>query len=174
MHPQQVSDDTKLCGVDILEGRDVIQCDLDRLERGVCAELMKFNKDKYKVLYIDQGISCTKHRLEGERREISPEEKDLGVLVIEKLSRSQQCICSSESQLCPGLHQRKCDQQVKGSDSLPLLCSCDTLTWSAVSSPQYKKDMELLEQDQRRTTKVTKGLEYHSCRDTLRGLGFSM
>jgi len=36
------------------------------------------------------------------------------------------CSCSPEGQLYPGLHQEKCDQQVRGVDSAPLLCSCET------------------------------------------------
>ena len=41
------ANDTKLCGaVNTQEGRDVIQRDLDRLERWAPANLMKFNRAK--------------------------------------------------------------------------------------------------------------------------------
>ena len=36
------------------------------------------------------------------------------------------CACSSQGQPCPGLHQKKGGQQVKGGDSAPLLCSSET------------------------------------------------
>ena len=38
-------------------------------------------------------------------------------------------------------------------------------------SPQYRKDMELLELAQRRATKMIRGLEYLSCEERLRELG---
>jgi len=48
--------DTKHCGVvDMLEGRDAIQKDLDRLERWACVNRMKFNKAKQKVLHVGWG-----------------------------------------------------------------------------------------------------------------------
>ena len=58
------ADDTMLCGVvDALEGRDAIQRDLDRLERWVCANLMKFKKVRCKVPHMGWGNPKHKSRL---------------------------------------------------------------------------------------------------------------
>ncbi|PKU28666.1 rna-directed dna polymerase from mobile element jockey-like [Limosa lapponica baueri] len=75
---------------DMLEGRDAIQRDLERLEKWVCVTLMRSNKAKRRALHVGQGNPKHKSRLGRGQMESSPEEKDLGVLGDEKLTRDWQ------------------------------------------------------------------------------------
>ncbi|GAB0175846.1 cAMP-dependent protein kinase inhibitor alpha [Grus japonensis] len=61
------ADDTKLCGtVYMLEGRDAIQRDLDRLKSWACVNCLKFNKAKCKVLHVGRGNPKYSYRKDGE------------------------------------------------------------------------------------------------------------
>ncbi|CAM5081206.1 unnamed protein product [Natator depressus] len=76
------SDDTKLGGeVDKLEDRDRIQRALDKLEDWAKRNLMRFNKDKCRVLHLGRKNPMHRYRLETEWLGISSAEKDLGVIV---------------------------------------------------------------------------------------------
>ncbi|KAJ7425876.1 Arf-GAP with dual PH domain-containing protein 1 [Willisornis vidua] len=118
------ANDTKLGGaVDSLEGREALQRNLDKAEDWAITSHMKFNKGKCQILHLGWGNPGCTDRLGSEMLESTAVERDLQVLVDGKLNMSQQCLGIQEGQLCPGGHQAKHHQPVKGGDCPSLRCT---------------------------------------------------
>ncbi|GAB0196208.1 mitochondrial enolase superfamily member 1 [Grus japonensis] len=166
------ADDTELSGeVDTSEGRATLQEDLDRLEEWANKNLMKFNKDKCKVLHLGKHNPGVQHRLGSTQLESSSVERDLGVLVDSKLNMCAAATKQANRMLgCinKGITSRDKDVIIPLYSALvrPHLEYCVQF-WS----PLYKKDVDRLERAQRRATRMIQGLGSLSYEERLRELG---
>ncbi|GAB0190497.1 mitochondrial enolase superfamily member 1 [Grus japonensis] len=139
----------------VAEKRATLQEDLDRLEEWANKNLMKFSKDKCKVLHLRKHNPAVQHRLGSTWLESSSVERDLGVLVdkcaaaAKKANRMLGCINK-------GITSRGKEVIIPLYSALvrPHLEYCVQF-----GSPLYKKDVDRLERVQRKATKMIKGPE---------------
>ncbi|KAJ7416263.1 hypothetical protein WISP_72578 [Willisornis vidua] len=132
---------------------------------------MKFNK-KSQILHLEWGNPGCLYRPGNKMLESSVMERDLGILINGKLNMSQSALAARRANpVLGGIRQ-----SIASWWREVILPFCSALVWPHLEhcvqfgAPQYKKNIKLLENIQRRSTKMVKGLDEKVYEEWLRAL----
>jgi len=156
--------------------RDVLQSALDKLIDWAEKWGMQFNVKKCKVMHIGHSNRKFEYTMNGEKLEVTEEEKDIGVCMTSNLKPSQQCKKAARmaqtvlSQLSRAFHYRDRHIFLR----LYMQYVRPHLEYAVVAwSPWYEADKECLEKVQRRAVNMVSGLRAGSYEEKLKELGIT-
>ena len=169
------ADDTKLIKVvDDLNDADKLQNDLNRLFDWCKTWNMEFNKGKCKIMHYGKTNNKFLYHMDGTILEITKEEKDLGVYWTDDLKPEKQIrSCVAKAYIAVNKIRKTFSFMNKEMFLLlyktfvrPLLEYCQSV-WS----PYLKSDIDMLENVQRRATKIVPEIKDLTYEERLNQLG---
>ena len=171
---QLFADDAKIFrGIQSKEDILALQEDLGRLDEWSEKWQLAFNVDKCKSLHIGARNTHHKYKMNGKGLEHIEEEKDLGVLIDEKLDFHRQAAAAvKKANRVLGLVKRT----FSNLDKVPLPLLFTSLVRSLLEygnviwGPFYKAEIIAVEKIQRRATKMIRGLSQMSYEERLQEL----
>ena len=174
---QLFADDAKLFrNVNLRENENTskLQVDINNMTEWSTKWQLLFNTGKCKVLHIGNNNPNHRYKMNGQKLEQIEEEKDLGVIVDNKLKFHKQtsaAVKKANSRL--GLIKKSF--AVLDHNTLPLLYNPLVRSHleygNVIWGPFYKGDIEAVERVQRRATKLVQPIRELSYEDRLRYLG---
>jgi ribonucleases P/MRP protein subunit RPP40 len=174
---KKFADDTKLGKVvETLHHKEELQSTLDSLMEWSDTWGMRFNIEKCKVLHMGAKNPKFKYTMEGKELCETTEEKDIGILVTDKLKPAAQCVAAARtaqavlSQISRAFHyrDRHIFVQLYKQYVRPHL-EFSTQVWS----PWNEEDKACLEKIQQRAVKMVSGLRAVTYVERLRELGLT-
>lgn len=168
----RLAEDTKLnSAVNMPEGWDAMQRDVEKHKKWACGNIIGFKKAKSKVLHLGQDQPQYPCRPDNDGIEGSL--SYLGVLVCEKFNMSRQHVLPAQkANLILGCIKQNMAHRLRelilSFFSAHLRLKLEYWIW--LWSPHHRKALDLMEWVQRRTMKMIGGMEYLSYDKRLREL----
>ena len=169
------ADDTKIYRT-VTSADDVsdLQSDLSNLVEWSKEWQMIFNVEKCKVMHMGYNNEHAEYVMNNVKLECVTDEKDLGVIVSDDLKSGKQCseVVKKANRILGMIKQNFTDRSKETIISLyktlvrPHLEYC-----SQIWSPHYDKDIKLIENVQRRATKLVTGMQGLQYNERLKQLG---
>ena len=144
----------------MLEGRNRLQSDLDRLQGWADENRMGFITDKCKALHLERKNQQHTYRLGNSLLGSAEAEKDLGVIIDGEMNMGQQCGEAVRKASCTLSCIHRCISSRSKEVILPIYAALVRLQVAYCVQfwvPHFKRDVDNMGRVQRRATRMIRG-----------------